>query len=330
MFSIIKWFFGVIFAIILVYIAIVFLRLIIGVGYTAVQDVSNPSSSNLITKGSNSITSFVQNFSLTEFLRSLRMANVSAPGPVVVGNQSGTYIEHLIDTYGNRNDFDSRYGGPYNRWSESTTFTGSETTSSGEGMVVQKSEYLKPYLEEGSTIENNMVIKGIADFRVFHKKSFLVYVLDSDKRILGKTYAYINGNLNGNKFYPFRTIVSYEAPKGTRGYLVFKNHNQEDVLSSNYIMSIYFKESKVVNNMPTLLYPSPDYGQITANEPCVVTGCSGQFCMSESEARGFVSTCEWRQSYACYANAVCERNKYTNSCGWRKDATLNICLQNSN
>lgn len=56
-------------------------------------------------------------------------------------------------------------------------------------------------------------------------------------------------------------------------------------------------------------------------KPCVVSGCSGQIC-AESE---MVSTCEYREEYACYKSAICERNS-AGSCGWRQTAELKSCL----
>lgn len=61
---------------------------------------------------------------------------------------------------------------------------------------------------------------------------------------------------------------------------------------------------------------------------CVVGGCSGQLCISADEVAngGGISTCEYREEYACYQNAVCEKQS-TGSCGWTMDAKLTQCLQ---
>ncbi len=61
---------------------------------------------------------------------------------------------------------------------------------------------------------------------------------------------------------------------------------------------------------------------------CVVGGCSGQLCISAEEAAqgGGISTCEFREEYACYQDAVCEKQA-TSSCGWTMDAKLTQCLQ---
>lgn len=59
---------------------------------------------------------------------------------------------------------------------------------------------------------------------------------------------------------------------------------------------------------------------------CFVGGCSGQLC---TEEQGAVSTCEWREAYACYQNAKCERQT-NGQCGWTSTPELNMCLSNAN
>jgi len=55
---------------------------------------------------------------------------------------------------------------------------------------------------------------------------------------------------------------------------------------------------------------------------CHVGGCSGQIC---SDQEGIVSTCEWREEYACYQTATCERQT-DGTCGWTQTPELNACL----
>ncbi|WP_437996668.1 hypothetical protein WMF26_37605 [Sorangium sp. So ce185] len=58
--------------------------------------------------------------------------------------------------------------------------------------------------------------------------------------------------------------------------------------------------------------------------PCVVTGCSGQVCADADDE--VVTTCEWREEYACYAeHGVCERGA-SGECGWRETPELEACL----
>ncbi len=61
--------------------------------------------------------------------------------------------------------------------------------------------------------------------------------------------------------------------------------------------------------------------EVTA-KTCHVGGCSGQIC---SEDEGVISTCEWREEYACYSTATCEVQADGN-CGWTQTAELQHCL----
>lgn len=58
------------------------------------------------------------------------------------------------------------------------------------------------------------------------------------------------------------------------------------------------------------------------DQTCYVGGCSGQIC---SDREGVISTCEWREEYACYQNAICERQP-DGQCGWTPTPELEACL----
>jgi hypothetical protein len=55
---------------------------------------------------------------------------------------------------------------------------------------------------------------------------------------------------------------------------------------------------------------------------CFVGGCSGQVC---SDQEGVISTCEWREEYACYRSATCEVQP-GGDCGWTPTPELQACL----
>lgn len=54
---------------------------------------------------------------------------------------------------------------------------------------------------------------------------------------------------------------------------------------------------------------------------CKVTGCSGQVCSDEE----VITTCEWREEYACYKTAKCERQA-DDKCGWTMTDELAACM----
>ncbi len=59
---------------------------------------------------------------------------------------------------------------------------------------------------------------------------------------------------------------------------------------------------------------------------CYVGGCSAQLC---SEVPDMASTCEWRESYACFQGATCERQA-SGECGWTETSSLISCLNRTN
>lgn len=73
-----------------------------------------------------------------------------------------------------------------------------------------------------------------------------------------------------------------------------------------------------------LLIEKHDPGNVSAGK-CFVGGCSGQICSGEE---GMASTCEYRESYACYQTARCERQT-SGECGWTQTPELKTCLNKS-
>lgn len=57
---------------------------------------------------------------------------------------------------------------------------------------------------------------------------------------------------------------------------------------------------------------------------CVVGGCSGQRCGEEGEE--LITTCEWHASYACFREAICERQD-DGRCGWTMTEAAEACFE---
>jgi len=66
-------------------------------------------------------------------------------------------------------------------------------------------------------------------------------------------------------------------------------------------------------------------GTPVASGGCYVGGCSSQIC---SEDPGVLSNCEFKEEYACYKTAKCERQT-NGQCGWTETAELKMCLANA-
>ncbi len=61
---------------------------------------------------------------------------------------------------------------------------------------------------------------------------------------------------------------------------------------------------------------------VTQKKECQPTGCGGQICSD----RTIFSTCQWKESYACYRDAQCERQA-DGECGWTQTLELEACLE---
>ena len=57
------------------------------------------------------------------------------------------------------------------------------------------------------------------------------------------------------------------------------------------------------------------------SKPCIVSGCSRQICSDQQ----MMTTCEWRDEFACYRSARCERQA-DGKCGWTQTDELKRCV----
>ncbi len=85
------------------------------------------------------------------------------------------------------------------------------------------------------------------------------------------------------------------------------------------LAAIEIENSRVV---PADNNPAAGNQQPAPQPTCFVGGCSGQLC---SDQLGAVSTCEYKQEYACYKTATCERQP-NGQCGWTQTVELTSCL----
>jgi hypothetical protein len=119
-------------------------------------------------------------------------------------------------------------------------------------------------------------------------------------------------------------------------------------ISTNYAEREAVRQATVIEVAPEINYESTTTTDTTTNlesepatpvdiapiEPakpvstetggCYIGGCSSQIC---SDSQEVMSTCEWRDSYACYREATCERQT-NGSCGWTESTELSQCLAN--
>jgi eight-cysteine-cluster-containing protein len=74
-------------------------------------------------------------------------------------------------------------------------------------------------------------------------------------------------------------------------------------------------------------YSSSSLSAASAAEGCIIGGCSGEICADEG-SEPTVSACIYKESFACYKSARCEKQA-SGSCGWTRTDDLTSCLQNA-
>jgi len=78
--------------------------------------------------------------------------------------------------------------------------------------------------------------------------------------------------------------------------------------------------TRVVSSFGIALLLTLSSAAATADD-CLVTGCSGQLCAEQHT----LGDCEWRPEYACYRQALCERQA-DGACGWTETPQFLACL----
>lgn len=73
-----------------------------------------------------------------------------------------------------------------------------------------------------------------------------------------------------------------------------------------------------------LVFNKTKNNSLSPQNPCIVAGCSGQFCVNQND-EPIISTCEWTDQYACYKNAECKLQS-NNQCGFTPTDELKKCL----
>lgn len=80
------------------------------------------------------------------------------------------------------------------------------------------------------------------------------------------------------------------------------------------------------STLPTETISNPKPTKPVATKPCYVGGCSSEVC---SDTEGVASNCIYRESFACYKTAKCERQA-DGKCGWTQTTELKTCIAEKN
>ncbi|HPF95141.1 MAG: hypothetical protein KC582_01405 [Candidatus Magasanikbacteria bacterium] len=164
-----------------------------------------------------------------------------------------------------------------------------------------------------------------------NKKMYLLAILGCSLVALG--FGYVTG-------YSFGFDAGIAQKIQTTDVYPGEIRNFEDcVLAGNAVMESYPRQCRdeatgelyieTVDVPPIAKPPMKEVVSPTSTMPvlgkCVIGGCSGQLCGEESEMKDLVTTCEFREEYACYKYSQCERQQ-SGSCGWTQTKELMSCL----
>ena len=160
-------------------------------------------------------------------------------------------------------------------------------------------------------IKSPVVITGSARGFWFFEASFPIVLLDDKGDIIGRAIAEAQDEWMTEEFVPFRSILAFDPKEASEGTLVLEKDNPSGLPENADAISLPVRFEKVTEKR--------------AFNGCIITGCSMELC-SDTET---VTPCIYRESFACYVNAICERGS-DGICGWRATPELTQCIKNQN
>lgn len=160
-----------------------------------------------------------------------------------------------------------------------------------------------------TAIHSPLVVKGMARGNWFFEASFPVALFDTSGTKIARGIAQAKGDWMTTEFVPFEVALSFIAPTTTTGTLILEKDNPSGLPENEDKLRIPVRFDKTATNTPPVA------------KTCVVSGCSGQICADEE----IISTCEFKEEYACYKSAKCERQT-SGECGWTENSVLRECI----
>ena len=170
-------------------------------------------------------------------------------------------------------------------------------------------------------ITSPLNVTGMARGNWFFEASFPVKLLDSSGSEVGRGIATAkgeparpgdagrSGGWMTTEFVPFEATLKFVAPAAGTGILVLERDNPSGLPEHADELRIPVRFETAAVSPPTA-------------KACRKSGCSGQICSDED----VITTCEYREEYACYKGARCERQA-NGVCGWTDTVELRACLE---
>lgn len=179
----------------------------------------------------------------------------------------------------------------------------------GAKAVQDKSNLIRVSIPQPNDIVTSpLIIEGEARGYWFFEASFPVRLLDASDTIIAVHHAEALKEWMTEDFVPFRATLQFETPTTDTGTLVLEKDNPSGLPE-------YADELRI-----PVRFDVSDPGR--ASGGCMITGCSSHVCAD----REVITTCEYKEEYACYKTARCERQQ-DGACGWTMTPELLQCLQ---
>lgn len=164
----------------------------------------------------------------------------------------------------------------------------------------------------GNMVQSPLTISGQARGNWYFEATFPIAIYDANGRELGRHYAEAEGDWMTTEFVPFKASLEFSQPTTRTGNLVLERSNASGLPENDdqLIIPVTF------DTLPTT---DPNNDRVSGG--CIITGCSGQICSDEE----VITTCEFREEYACYQTARCGRDT-NGQCNWIATNELTQCL----
>lgn len=154
-------------------------------------------------------------------------------------------------------------------------------------------------------IKSPVYISGEAKGTWFFEASFPVQITDQDGKVLGQGPVTAKTDWMTEKMVAFEGTIPFEKGVAKNGFVVFTPDDPSGLDRFEPIkISVIFEETE------------------DTMAPCTISGCSAQLCSDTS----MMSTCEYKEEYACYQTAKCERQP-NGKCSWTESPELAQCLK---
>lgn len=190
----------------------------------------------------------------------------------------------------------------------------------------------------GAEIEDKstFTVTGEARGYWFFEGDFPIELANRSGKVIGRGIAVAQDEWMVEEFVPYKAEVEFEESYVGDAVLMLHRHNPSDLKEDDDVLLVPVKIIKATeesdgrsnNDSQSGVAPEKPTDPSNGNDKvaegkCFVGGCSSHVC---SDDPNVVTTCEWKEEYACYKQAKCERQA-DGQCGWTETSELNSCIE---